>query len=70
MVESRNGLSANQPNRHLKEQYKTARHLVYRIRLAMEAAMEEGTLGKLEGVVEVDEIAAGGRYGKRCEREP
>ena len=57
MTESKKGVSANQMKRMLSVSYKTAWYLCHRIR----AAMKEGTVRPLSGVVEVDETYIGGR---------
>lgn len=57
MVESRKGVSANQIKRTLDISYKTAWYLCHRIR----SAMNDVTMEKLKGVVEVDETFVGGK---------
>lgn len=57
MVESKKGISANQVKRTLGISYKTAWFLCHRIR----HAMNDVTMEKLKGVVEVDETFVGGK---------
>lgn len=63
MIESKNGISANQVKRVLNVSYKTAWYLCHRIR----AAMAELNAEMLTGTVEVDETWVGGKlegYGQ------
>jgi transposase-like protein len=57
IVDAKKGISANQVSRHIKVTYKTAWHLCHRIR----EGFRDGSLGKLTGVVEVDETYIGGK---------
>jgi transposase-like protein len=66
LCDARKSISANQMKRHLKVQYRTAWHLLHRIR----KAMEPGPAGLLDGKVETDDTKVGGRYDKRRARAP
>lgn len=66
IVDAKKGISANQIKNHLGVQYKTAWHLMHRIR----EAMQEEPKGLLRGTVEVDETYIGGRYDRRRKRGP
>ncbi len=57
IVESKNGISANQMKRILGVSYKTAWYLCHRIR----AAMKDANTRLLTGIVEADETYVGGR---------
>ncbi len=60
MCSSKKGVSANQLHRALGISYKSAWHLCHRIRYAM---TQEPLVGKLRGIVEVDETYVGGKRG-------
>jgi transposase-like protein len=57
IIESKNGISANQLKRTLKVSYKTAWYLCHRIR----AALNEVDVQLLKGIVEADEMFIGGK---------
>ena len=61
ICESKKGISANQLKRMLNVTYRTAWHLCHRIR----AAMKEGTVRPISGIVEVDETYVGGKVRGR-----
>src|SRR3990172_5910682 len=62
--DAKKGISANQIRAHLGVQYKTAWHLMHRIR----ESMQQDTKEQLKGTVEVDETYIGGRYDRRRKR--
>lgn len=64
VVDAKKGISANQIRAHLGVQYKTAWHLMHRIR----ESMQQDTKEQLKGTVEVDETYIGGRYDRRRKR--
>jgi transposase-like protein len=66
ICDAKKSVSALQMQRHLKVQYRTAWHLLHRLR----KAMEPGQGGLLNGRVETDDTKVGGRYDKRRARAP
>jgi len=58
LVNSKNGVSSHELGRSIGVTQKTAWHMLQRIRLAM----QNGTIEKLAGTVEVDETYVGGKF--------